>query len=47
MEVKDKEKEEALMKGKQTEDKKTEEAMVKEKTKRLKKDTTCQYVQSR
>ena len=45
--MKYKEKEEILVKGKQTEDKKTEEAMVKEKTKRLKKETTCQYVQSR
>ena len=42
MEGKDKKKEEALVKEKQTEYKKKELAMMKEKNQRLKKETTCQ-----
>ena len=44
MEVKDKKKEEALVKEKLTKDKKKEAALVKEKNKSVKKETTYQYV---
>ena len=43
VEGKDKEKEEALVKEKQTEYKKKKVAMMKEKNQRIKEETTCQY----